>query len=97
MLELSVKKTQAKQALGDIPCTPPPSHYPHDPKPLLPDTTVLPREGEFSSITEAALWQCLHTKREFKENVGAFLRGARRSRSNAELGEKFQGETLGPG
>lgn len=98
LLELSVEKTQAKQALGNILSTPPPGRYPHDPKPLLPDTAVPPREGEFSSITEAALWQCFHIKREFRENAGAFLRGATRSRPKVQSwGKRPRGRFWGLG
>lgn len=51
---------------------PPPGHYPCDPKPLVPDTTVPPGQGDVSSAAEAALWQCHHTRREFGGKAGAF-------------------------
>lgn len=46
-------------------------HHLLDPRPLLPDTTVPPGEGQRSALSQKQLWQCLHTKREFRGDAGA--------------------------
>lgn len=46
-------------------------HHLLDPRPLLPDTTVPPGEGQRSAPSQKQLWQCLHTKREFRGDAGA--------------------------
>ena len=70
LLELGVEDTGEVSEVHTV--HPPPGHYPRDPKPLVPDTTFPPGQGDVSSAAEAALWQCHHTRGEFGGKAGAF-------------------------
>jgi hypothetical protein len=93
LLELAVEGAQVKEALEGILCIPPPHHSSHNPKPLLPDTTVVPG----NAIKEAVLWQSQHTKGSsggMLEHFWGEPEGVGQTQSNRR---KTQGETGGLG